>query len=277
MKRPSFQFYPGDWLRSTDLRSCSVGARGLWMDMLCLMHEGNPYGYLKVGDKVICKDTLARMVGAAIDSVVGWLSELDRAKVYSVDGECIFSRRMVRDESIRIKRAAGGNLGGNPALRKVNHTANLRITPASASASALQKPLGASRPYSEFDVAWKRYPKRSGNNPRKDAEDAWNARIKAGVASANMLAGLDRYARWCEATGKIGTEHIMRASTFFGPSKPFEQEFSLPVPKPNGSAAPWWSSNEGVQAKAAELGVVSRSGESWADLKARVNAAMEAH
>ena len=53
MKRPSFQFYPSDWLRDTALRSCSMGARGLWMDMICYMHEGNPYGYLKVGDKVI--------------------------------------------------------------------------------------------------------------------------------------------------------------------------------------------------------------------------------
>lgn len=276
MKCPAFQFYPGDWLRSTDLRSCSVGARGLWADMLCLMHEGNPYGYLKVGDKVIHKDTLARMVGATVDDVAGWLDELGRAKVYSIDGGCIFSRRMVRDESIRIKRAAGGNLGGNPALRKDNLTPNLGITPASAvaSASAIQKPLVAAT--TEFDVAWKKYPKRSGNNPRKDAEEAWNARAKSGVATADMLAGLDRYAKWCEATGKIGTEHVMRASTFFGPSKPFEQDFALPAPKPNGSGAPWWSSNEGIQAKAAEVGVESRTGESWNDLKARVNAALAA-
>ena len=49
--------------------------------------------------------------------------------------------------------------------------------------------------------------------------------------------------------------------------------------KPNGldgKGPPWWSSNEGIQAKAAELGVVSRGGESWNDLKARVNAALEA-
>jgi hypothetical protein len=41
--------------------------------------------------------------------------------------------------------------------------------------------------------------------------------------------------------------------------------------------APWWSSNEGITAKAAELHVESRKGESWNDLKARVSAEMEAH
>ena len=41
-------------------------------------------------------------------------------------------------------------------------------------------------------------------------------------------------------------------------------------------SAPWWSSNEGIQAKAVELHIESRKGESWNDLKARVNAAMDA-
>ena len=141
MKRPAFQFYPGDWLRATELRSCSVGARGLWIDMICLMHEGCPYGHLKVGEKVILPTNLARMVGATIDEVHGWLDELSEANVFSRDDAgCIFSRRMVRDEKVRRSRAEGGKLGGNPALisggAKVNHAANLQATPASASASA---------------------------------------------------------------------------------------------------------------------------------------------
>ena len=46
MKRPSFQFYPGDWLRDPALRACSLAARGLWADVLCYMHQGAPYGHL---------------------------------------------------------------------------------------------------------------------------------------------------------------------------------------------------------------------------------------
>lgn len=44
----------------------------------------------------------------------------------------------------------------------------------------------------------------------------------------------------------------------------------------NGAAAAWWSSNEGIQAKAAEIGVEPRKGESWNDLKTRVSSAMGA-
>lgn len=125
MKRPSFQFYPSDWLRDTALRSCSPSARGLWIDMICFMHEGNPYGHLKVGNKVILPANLASMVGATLLEVEGWLSELHQAGVYEIaDTGEIYSKRMVRDESLRNKRAEGGKLGGNPNLK-----VNLKVIP----------------------------------------------------------------------------------------------------------------------------------------------------
>ena len=148
MKRPSFQFYPSDWLRDTALRTCSVGARGLWMDMICYMHEGSPYGYLKVNNKVILPLNLARMVGLTLDETEGYLSELKDAGVYEVDEDgSIFSKRMIRDENLRNKRAEGGKLGGNPKLKdmgkviladnlKVNHEDKQNTTPSSSSSSS---------------------------------------------------------------------------------------------------------------------------------------------
>jgi len=142
MKRPSFQFYPSDWLRDTALRSCSTGARGLWIDMICFMHEGSPYGYLKVADKVILPSNLARMVGEPLEVVQGWLHELQESGVYDVDNGAIFSRRMIRDEELRQKRAEGGKLGGNPNL-KVNHKViqedKQKPTPSSSSTSSPSK------------------------------------------------------------------------------------------------------------------------------------------
>lgn len=117
MKRPSFQFYPGDWQRDASLRMCSVSARGLWIEMLCIMHQGSPYGHLKVNGKAISLEQLGRMVGANSQEVTSWLAELESANVFERDQDgAIFSRRMVRDEEIRQVRADGGKLGGNPAL-----------------------------------------------------------------------------------------------------------------------------------------------------------------
>lgn len=148
VKRPAFQFYPSDWLSDTALRMCSEGARGIWMDMICYMHEGVPYGHLKVNNKVILSATLARMVGCDTQSVDGYLSELVTAGVVQVDAEgCMFSKRMVKDEALRNARAAGGKLGGNPKLTegKVNlddnlittNKDNLNLTPSSSSSSSV--------------------------------------------------------------------------------------------------------------------------------------------
>jgi hypothetical protein len=160
MKRPSFQFYPSDWLRDTALRSCSTGARGLWIDMICFMHEGNPYGYLKVGDKVIHADNLARMVGESVEVVQGWLDELQIAAVFDVDDGVICSRRMIRDEELRQKRSEGGKLGGNPLL-KVNHKVKQEDkqnpTPSSSSSSSPsgKKPkVQAIRPDDISEAVW---------------------------------------------------------------------------------------------------------------------------
>ncbi len=125
LKRPSFQFYPGDWLQDASLRSVGLAAQGLWMNILCLMHQSPTYGYLLAGDKVnhkvISKVDLARIIGTTIDEVSALIIELEQVGVFSKDDRgCLFSRRMVRDESIRQSRACGGIKGGNPALLKVN-------------------------------------------------------------------------------------------------------------------------------------------------------------
>jgi len=117
VKRPSFQFYPGDWLQDTSLRACSLAARGLWIDMLSFMHQGTPYGYLTLRSVKDGKDilqpilpaVLARMVGGSTEEVERLLAELEAAGVFSRDANgVIFSRRMVQDEKVRELRAAGG-------------------------------------------------------------------------------------------------------------------------------------------------------------------------
>lgn len=151
MKRPSFQFYPGDWLRSTDLRSCSIAARGLWIEMLALMHEGEPYGHLRVGKRDITAAILWRMVGALETEIKALLAELEEAKVFSRTASgIIYSRRMVRDENKRNMCASEGSKSlAHPNVRKPGYPSPHPTPPslppsaasavASASASSNQK------------------------------------------------------------------------------------------------------------------------------------------
>lgn len=47
MKRPSFQFYPGDWQSNSNLRRCTRAEKSVWLDVLCLMHDQEEYGVLR--------------------------------------------------------------------------------------------------------------------------------------------------------------------------------------------------------------------------------------
>ena len=47
-RRPSFQFYPGDWLANVKLRCCSIAARGAWLELLCRFHDSDEYGVLRL-------------------------------------------------------------------------------------------------------------------------------------------------------------------------------------------------------------------------------------
>lgn len=112
MKRPAFQFYPGDWLRDAHLRICSAGARALWIDMIAIMHQADPYGHLVFNGKALDVPQLARMIGETPKDVARWLKELEDNGVPSRNEDgVLYSRRMVRDEALREVRASGGRLG----------------------------------------------------------------------------------------------------------------------------------------------------------------------
>ncbi|BBE09648.1 Uncharacterized protein MCB1EB_1487 [Mycoavidus cysteinexigens] len=112
MKRPAFQFYPADWRKDSALQSCSVAARGLWIEMLCIMHECEPYGQLAINGKAMSATQLARLIGETEKVVKGLLAELENAGVFSCTEQGgIYSRRMVNDERLRNIRAEGGKGG----------------------------------------------------------------------------------------------------------------------------------------------------------------------
>lgn len=81
---------------------------------------------------------------------------------------------------------------------------------------------------SKFEHAWKLYPKRAGGNSKMAARKAWNARIKAGVDPDDMIDGVRRYAAYCAATQRAGTQYVRQAATFFGPDLHFEDDFDVP-------------------------------------------------
>jgi len=70
----------------------------------------------------------------------------------------------------------------------------------------------------DFKVA---YPNRAGDQGWRKALKEANARLAEGHTAAEFIAGALRYAEFCKAAGKTGTEYVKQACTFLGPDKPF--------------------------------------------------------
>jgi hypothetical protein len=109
------KFYPADWRADPRLRMCSLAARGLWIDLICYMHEGTPYGHLDIDGLQPNNDDIAALVARPAAEVRKALAELEERQVFGrTESNVIFSRRMVKDRE-KIEFASDrGQRGGNP-------------------------------------------------------------------------------------------------------------------------------------------------------------------
>jgi hypothetical protein len=94
----------------------------------------------------------------------------------------------------------------------------------SASATPMQDPEW----WGEFKLT---YPNRAGDQGWRKAQRAAHARTSEGHTAAEMIDGAKRYAAYCEATQKTGTEFVKQACSFLGPDKPFLLPWTPPPSK----------------------------------------------
>jgi hypothetical protein len=119
-RNPWSKFFWTDWLADPCLRLCSLAAKGLWIDMLALMHQSGKAGYLVVSGQPVTRGQLAKILGQSIEEIEALLAELEANKVFSRDGAgTIYSRRVVRDEQKAALARKNGQRGGNPSLCNV--------------------------------------------------------------------------------------------------------------------------------------------------------------
>lgn len=124
MKLPALQFYPGDWRKDPGVQSLNYFDRGVWFEILCLMHESCERGKLLLNGQPMPDDALATILGLDKQILTTTLNTLLTYGVASRDEEtgALINRRMVKDEDLRQKRTEAGKLGGNPVLVKQKST-----------------------------------------------------------------------------------------------------------------------------------------------------------
>jgi len=123
--RPSLQFYVKDWLSDPGLHACSLAARGLWIDMICVMFSACHRGELTVNGNLVAGKMLAKIVGRPETEITPLLTELHENGVYSVlPDETIFCRRMRREAALSRARAEAGHKGATSRWQNDGKTAH---------------------------------------------------------------------------------------------------------------------------------------------------------
>jgi hypothetical protein len=130
-KLPAFQFYPGDWRKDVGVQSLNYFDRGIWHEMICLMHETERRGVLVLNGKAMDDDSLASLLGLDKQILTTTLTTLLTKGVASreQDTGAIYCRRIVRDEKLRQIRSEAGIKGGNPVLLNQKSTTPVKQNP----------------------------------------------------------------------------------------------------------------------------------------------------
>lgn len=195
MSNPWLKFYPSDWRSDPALRMCSIAARGLWMEMLCVMHEN--CGDLAINSKGLTPRQLATLAGCGVDEVDALLAELEDAGVFSRrDDGTIYSRRMIRDAEKAEADKANGSKGGNPRLRK-------GVNPSRNGEDNAQKPEARSQVPEDTPP----YPQGGGR------DDLFQKLVEA--MPINPSSKLDRAEKWWDRQPDANQRLILSAAAAF--------------------------------------------------------------
>jgi hypothetical protein len=124
-KSPGFWFFTGDWMKDPELRFCSLFARGLLVDLLCILFEAKEQGYASNPDGTPRTDEqiVAAISGGDQHEKLAALQELEKSGALSRDSRgVLFSRRLSRLAELSEKRKQNGSKGGSKRQAKLKQT-----------------------------------------------------------------------------------------------------------------------------------------------------------
>lgn len=213
-KLPAFQFYPGDWMKDPNLRRCSAAARGIWMDLLCLMFECADRGRLVTNSVTWTLQDAAQAISGDTKENLSLIQELlDKGVAHQDENGVIYSKRLLRDENKRV-----GNKERQHDFResqKSNACVTHHVTPMSEEEVEDEKEdvVGVKKQLldSAVEEIWQLYPRKVSK--------------KQGISA--IRAAIDREAKALELPGAIDYLKIQTEKFFKAVSPYIQDDFML--------------------------------------------------
>lgn len=207
-KKPYMPFYIGDWKKDPEAQSLDLEHKGLLLELLFTMWECEERGKLLINNQVFHSKNARKMFGISSKKYQKMTEKLVKCGALSIDEEtgCLMSRRIVKDEKIKVIRSDSGKKGGNPSLKKNlldedlvkqnlsngdNQNPDNDIDNDIEVKSLTKKEDWKIEKQEAFEKRWKEYPGTSDG--RKAAQRSWNASIKTHKDIEKYDVALDNY------------------------------------------------------------------------------------
>lgn len=108
MNQPYIPLYVGDWMKDPKLSLCSPATRGVWIDLICRLHELDQGGRITANVQQLAR--LCRCSDVEMHSAITELLTTDSAEVYERNGLfTIICKRMRKVAELSAKRKQAGS------------------------------------------------------------------------------------------------------------------------------------------------------------------------
>ena len=189
-KRPSMQWYPGDWLRDPGVQMASFQTRGIWFEILNIMWDTPARGVL-TGKP----ERLARLIGCTIFELEDSVAEIEELNIGDVSRQngvwFLTCRRMVRDDEVRASERDRKTTGKH--LESLRKLSGIEVEEEVEEEEEREETKKESDPWQGWNAFWSLYPRKDG---KRDALRAWNALRPTSEVQAVIRGDvMDRQAR----------------------------------------------------------------------------------
>ncbi len=152
-KLPAILLYVGDWMKDPSLSMCSPATRGIWIDLMCAMHENNRTGIVTGNYAQLSR--LARCTAPEMENAISEISSTKAGDVTICNGNVtVINRRMKREYKERQlankrvykhrKKKSSGESNGDVTPQKRDSNAG------SSSSSSITKEIPPVVPRGEY-------------------------------------------------------------------------------------------------------------------------------
>ena len=126
--QPYIKFFPKDWLSDDKLKECCAESHGVYINLMCIMHQSQEYGVilLKQKHKQNSKQIqnfakqLAKQLPFDVAEIERGITELVEEGVLQIEDDRLSQKRMIKDAYLSDVRASAGSEGGKNKVKNEN-------------------------------------------------------------------------------------------------------------------------------------------------------------